>query len=216
MCGRFSSLDEENGKEITKFVHEAEALFQKAETPYKLKTKGEVFPTDVVPVISRDPDASGGKARLCGRAMYWGFPGFPDRSRPNAKPKPLINTKSETALELRTWKDSVSHRRCVIPSSGFYEWSHDKAKSKTKYLFTVPHSRGLLLGGIYKEFKDADGAPFPHFSIITTAANGSMREIHNRMPLVLKEEEFPAWFSDGPEFEGLLPRNDIELAKKPV
>ncbi|MDR2340345.1 MAG: SOS response-associated peptidase [Deltaproteobacteria bacterium] len=217
MCGRFSSFDPESDKGINGLVDEAKALFGKMDTPYKLKTEGDVYPTDVVPILL---ESDGGKAsdnghgalKLRCEAMYWGYPGYPDRFRPNAKPRPLINAKGETALKLKTWKESTEHRRCVVPTSGFYEWSHHDPKKKTKYLFTVPSEKYLLLGAIYKEIKSPDGVPFPHFSIITVAANDSMIKIHNRMPLILEKKDLPLWFSPK-GFEGILEKRDIMLEK---
>ena len=215
MCGRFSSWDAEDGEGVTEVLKKSGLFSESQDSPRKVKTRGEVFPTDVVPVLTGS-SGGGGAPELSGRAMRWGFPGFSDRRRPGAKPKPLINARGETALELKTWKDSALHRRCVIPTSGFYEWSHDNPRRKTKYLFTSPGSRGVLLGGVYRDFKEDDGLTFPHFSIITVAANESMRQIHDRMPLILTVPDFATWFSPSSEFESIFNRNNIQLAKEPV
>ncbi|MDR2198508.1 MAG: SOS response-associated peptidase [Deltaproteobacteria bacterium] len=213
MCGRFSSWKEENDEEINKIIQESGLFSEERDSLFPLKTRGDVHPTDVVPVIYR-----GGLKNFELRAapMRWGYPGYPDKMKPNVKPRPLINAKGETAPALRTWKDSLRSRRCVVPTSGFYEWSSDKAKNKIKHLFTDPRSPGLLLGGVYKRFKDESGAAFPHFSIITIAANDSMIKIHNRMPLVLTKKDFPLWFSATDDFTSLLNGNSIELESEPV
>lgn len=77
-------------------------------------------------------------------------------------------------------------RRCTIPSTGFYEW-----KDKQKYHFTLPGSSVLYMAGIYNEF-----AGEPRFVILTTAANESVEEIHDRMPLVLEKNMLNDWISN--------------------
>jgi putative SOS response-associated peptidase YedK len=138
-----------------------------------------------------------------------GFPGYPDRKRLTAKPKPLINAKAETVKDLGAWKDSVALRRCVIPSNGFYEWQHGGANDKSKYLFRLPGEEALYMAAIFKPFPLPDGGEIPHFSILTTAANASMLDIHNRMPVVLRRDEFEEWLWG--DWERLFERSEIEL-----
>jgi putative SOS response-associated peptidase YedK len=214
MCGRFGSFAEEDDPEISSLIKEA-GLFWLTVGDRLVKTKGEVFPTDIVPVILADGGANG--VNLSAKAMYWGFPGYPDRARPKARPKPLINAKAETALSLRTWKDSTAGRRCVIPCGGFYEWSHGNPGHKIKYFFTARQgeaSRALFLGGIFKEFKEDDGTNLLHFSIITVPANDSIMDIHDRMPLILRRPDFPDWLSKADRFMGLLQRNTVGLDRR--
>jgi putative SOS response-associated peptidase YedK len=97
MCGRFTSYDLDDDSNITDLIEEASTLFNETKSPYKLKTKGEVFPTDVVPIITNDLKSKSFKLKC--EAMYWGYPGFPSFRKPNGKPRPIINTKTETALQ---------------------------------------------------------------------------------------------------------------------
>ncbi|MDR2405305.1 MAG: SOS response-associated peptidase [Deltaproteobacteria bacterium] len=217
MCGRFTSY-EEDGEEskkskdsVSKLIDEASALYLESPNHGKLKTKGEVFPTDIVPILVNT--SQNDKVKLKAEIMYWGYPGFPDYKKPGSKPRPLINTKGETALKLKTWKDSSLNRRCIVPTGGFYEWSHHDPKKKIKYLFKLPRHRGLFLGGIYKEFKDEEGLSFPHFSIVTVAANDSMIEIHDRMPLILLKDDFPSWLGESLDYQELFTRNSVALSK---
>lgn len=75
----------------------------------------------------------------------------------------------------------------MIPSTGFYEWDGDKRK----FLFTMPDSAVLYMAAIF----DVRGG-IPCFSILTTAANESMRDVHDRMPLVLAKEQLEPWLYD--------------------
>jgi putative SOS response-associated peptidase YedK len=171
-----------------------------------IKQSGEIFPTDIVPVLIGQDDT------LTAQAMKWGYPGYPDRNRPNAKPKPLINAKTETVRSLSTWKDSVACRRCIIPSNGFFEWQHGGMSDKTKYLFRLPGESALYMAAIYKAFPLTDVGKAPHFSILTTSANPFMIEVHDRMPVILRRDEFDEWLLG--DWERLFERNTIELSKE--
>lgn len=90
-------------------------------------------------------------------------------------------------LRKKTFRESILSRRCVIPSSGFYEWDSDKHK----FLFKRKEEEILYMAGIYNFFQEEC-----RFVILTTAANESMEDIHNRMPVVLTKEEVEPWILD--------------------
>ena len=99
----------------------------------------------------------------------------------------LINARAETAMEKPTFAESARYRHCVIPSTGFYEWDGDKRK----FLFTLPRSSTLYMAGIYDVREGV-----PSYCILTTAPNDSMRDVHDRMPLVLEREQIVPWLYD--------------------
>ena len=146
--------------------------------------------------------------------MIWGFPGFTDHKYPNNKPKSLINAKAETVGQLKTWKESFEQRRCIIPSSGFFEWKHEEKHNKIKYLFTLQKQQLLFMAGIYKTVRENDGSDTEYFSILTTNANSSIADIHNRMPVVLLPFEYEQWLTG--DYTKLLDRSDVLLEKKAV
>lgn len=88
--------------------------------------------------------------------------------------------------------DSFRTRRCVIPTTGFFEWSHDdKGKSEDKFRFNVSKSPMLFLAGIYTWIDQE-----MRFVILTTAANSSMADIHNRQPVILPRQMIRPLISD--------------------
>lgn len=97
--------------------------------------------------------------------------------------------------------------RCVIPSSGFFEWSHSGLK--TKYRFNLPDSPILFMAGLYQDF----GGEL-RFVIITTSANDSMIEVHNRMPVVLQGAERDTWLCSEEGAIGILQSARPELIKE--
>ncbi|MDR2349747.1 MAG: SOS response-associated peptidase [Deltaproteobacteria bacterium] len=195
MCGRFQAPDPEKDPELAKIIAAAK---EKADhSGIAMKTAGKIFPTDTVPVLvpSEDPETP-----LAAIPMTWGFPGYFNAANPNAKPKPLINAKSETAGVLRTWKESLRSRRCVVPTAGFYEFKRAPGKkgasrAAEKYLFTARGEDVLFLAGIHKEFEKKP-RPVEFFSILTMEADGdAISEIHHRMPVIVLKSELDEWFN---------------------
>ena len=181
MCGRYQFTAEQSA-EILQIIQEVQDKFgtRAAESV----RQGEITPGCKMPVLLGSDE--GPTLEL----MVWGF----------RTPKSmLINTRAETALEKPTFAESARFRHCVVPSTGFYEWDGDKRK----YFFTLPGKPTLYMAAIY-DVRDS----VPCYSILTTAANDSMREEHDRMPLVLKREQIEPWLYDmkaTEQFLGMTP-----------
>jgi putative SOS response-associated peptidase YedK len=126
MCGRY--IIEPDDAEIRSVINEAVKHLGETES---VKT-GEIFPTNNAPVLAL------GENSMRPYIMKWGFPNFRGKGV-------IINARAETALENRTFRESVLSRRCIIPASGFYEWKSSETKHKDKYLFTLPQSYSILL-----------------------------------------------------------------------
>lgn len=120
--------------------------------------------------------------------MTWQWPA----SRPGSRP--LINARAETALERRTWKDAMQHRRCLLPATGFYEW---RKEDRQPFLVTRFPNELMLLGGLWQEFEDGS-----RVVILTSEPNPLVAQIHNRQPVVIRPGDLGAWFS--PDYEKLL------------
>ena len=125
----------------------------------------------------------------------------------------IINVRAETASEKRTFSGALAARRCVIPSTGFFEWTHTQGQKKEKYLFNDPQSPLLYMAGLYTPAPD--GA-LPRYVILTTAANESIRDIHDRMPVILRKEEIGEWVARREQVNEVLFRVPIGLEKRLV
>jgi len=195
MCGRYEFSNEEDIFEIQSILQEIDANFH--ETSFKT---GEIFPTNHAPVYT----ASDGKPGLA--VMQWGFPKWDGKGV-------IINAKSETAAEKRTFSRLLEEKRCVIPATGFYEW-YKKAnvKSKDKYLFQMKDSPMLYMAGLYNKFQDGDNIR-ECFVIFTRAANKSIQDIHDRMPVILHGEEMESWLMDKGFIAPVFERDDIVLRR---
>lgn len=114
----------------------------------------------------------------------------------------IFNARAESALEKPMFRKPVLERRCVVPSTGFYEWDHTGGQ-KEKYFLRLPDEGVLYMAGIAK-----DSA----FTILTTAASPSVARIHERMPVILRREELRNWLGDGAFIRTVLDRPGPELA----
>ena len=204
MCGRYL-IDDEAYADILQILHDLNAAKDRVYSENVNAgefIRGEVFPTNIAPVIENGEII----------AVKWGFPHWKNTGV-------IINARSETALEKRMFGKPLRERRCVIPSSGFYEWSHrndlgrgGKRKAKDKYLFRRPGEHMLYMAGMVSKFHDALGEEYSAFTILTTAANDSVAPIHDRMPVILAADEVDPWINDNGFMEYVLHRPGPELS----
>ena len=109
---------------------------------------------------------------------------------PGLGPKP-INARAEGLEDKPTFRGAFRHGRCLIPASGFYEW---QGSGKFKQPFYIHPAQGGLFAfaGLWSEWAGPDGE-LSTCAIITTGANDFMATIHDRMPVILPQEAWPAW-----------------------
>jgi putative SOS response-associated peptidase YedK len=116
-----------------------------------------------------------------------------------------LNAKGENILESRMYKDAATHRRCLVLSSGFYEWRHFKPVGSKKeiaypYFIHVKNEPHFFMAGIHQPWTDTTtGETLDSFAIVTTAANDLMQKVHNkkkRMPTILNESLAEEWLTE--------------------
>lgn len=172
MCGRFALFNERETKEIHEIIRELEEKQTGA-----IKT-GEIFPTNRVPVLVK------GDENRSVEAATWGFPHFRGSGV-------IINARAETAHEKPMFQKNLAMRRCLIPSTGFYEWARENKKTGQKYLFKRSDDPVLYMAGLFNDFEGVR-----RFVILTMQANESVADIHDRMPLVVLRAELDVWLHD--------------------
>jgi len=199
MCGRFY-VDEGTAREIERVIRGVDLRMQKMRT-------GDIYPSQSAGILTchsqqKNPLSAGPSAKnspaLELNEMHWGFPQYQKKGL-------LINARAETVLERRTFRESVLHRRCVIPARQFYEWDSDK----NKVTFFREDRAVLFIAGFYNRFQDE-----VRFIILTTQANASVSPVHNRMPLVLDEGELEDWVYDDKFTEYVLHKTPTELRRE--
>lgn len=189
MCGRFY-IDQST-------IEYLQSITALPEDPFEIAEATEVKPGDIMPSMKAAViHSEGGRIKITG--MTWGFPGM----NPGQL---LINARAETALRKRTFSDSVLHRRCVVPAKWFYEWDPDHHKAE----FSLSGRKAVYLAGFYQTFGQE-----MRFVILTTAANASMIRTHDRMPLMIAEEDIVTWINDDSAVERFLAAEQPELEKR--
>lgn len=142
-----------------------------------------ICPTQTVAVVT----AEAGR-RL--RPMRWGF--VPHWYKSPTDGPLLINARSETVAEKPAFRAAVRERRCLVPVSGFYEW-HRTKEAKLPWYASRSDGTPLVLGGIWQDWGE-DG--LPTLAILTTAANSAMAPIHDRLPLVIEQDDWGLWLGE--------------------
>jgi putative SOS response-associated peptidase YedK len=103
-----------------------------------------------------------------------------------------INARAETVFQSRLYRDLVIRQRCIVPLSGFYEWRRDGDR-KRPFKIHLRDEPIMSVAGIWDTWRPGSPGERHSFCIMTTAANGLMREIHDRMPVILGRSDEDAW-----------------------
>ncbi len=131
---------------------------------------------------------------------------------------PTFNAKSENLFvnekgQKSMWADSAMNRRCLVLSSGFYEWRHYKPEGSKKdiaypYYISLPEKEYFYMAGIWQPWTDREtGETIDTFAIVTTKANELMAQVHNkklRMPTILPDQLALEWIQNGLTKERIL------------
>ena len=173
MCGRFS----------LGLVYGFSTRFGVPEVP-ELKPRYNIAPFQHVPIIV------GGEAKSV-KWMRWGL--VPHWAKGEEFGLKLINVRSESAMEKPMFKPLLNRQRCLVPATGFYEWQN-QGNRKRPYLIRVKEQEYFAMAGIYDTWSK-EGKELVTFSILTTAANEAISSIHDRMPVILRQEREGEWAS---------------------
>ncbi len=174
MCGRY----------LVSGYQELSERFQLRQIPEHLFPRFNAAPSQELPVVIEDED---GERAV--RLMRWGL--VPRWRKPGqSKGVAPINARAETLLEKPMFRPLIGKRRCLVPANGFYEWRREGGK-KLPYHIHRPDGELFGFAGLWDESPEGDDS----FAIITTAANGVVAPLHDRMPAILRPEDEEEWLS---------------------
>ena len=188
MCCRYFV---ELSPELRPYVEEARhsALANRMTDKYcrPFTASGEIRPTDITTVLA--PDRNGKPSAF---PMFWGLTG---------KSSYLFNARVETADRKPTFRELWAKNRCVVPASYYFEWQHlihpsGKKQTGDKYMIQPKDSTLTLLAGLYR-LEEKDGLLLPHFTVLTREPSEELRFIHDRMPVILREDMVSEWLDPG-------------------
>ncbi|HEX2940638.1 MAG TPA: SOS response-associated peptidase [Rhodopila sp.] len=154
-----------------------------------LKPTWNMAPTMQAPVIRRHPET--GDRHL--DALTWGFvPSFTKDLKQARRP---VNARAETVGTSGMFRNALAKRRCLVPASAFYEWKAGP-EGKQPYAIARADDAPLAFAGIWEGWRAPDGTILRSFAIITTTANTQMAVLHERMPVILEAQDWPAWLGE--------------------
>jgi len=172
MCGRFTQLY---------LREEVLDIFNISQSELILEPRYNICPSQLVPVILEN------KGLFILKMSEWGFIPFWAK-----KPHPIINARAENVLAKPTFRESFRKRRCLIPSSGFFEWALEEGQ-KRPYFIRLKNSIPFSFAGLWNNWTSSEGNIRHTFTILTVTANSFMQKIHHRMPVILSPSSGEKW-----------------------
>ena len=103
--------------------------------------------------------------------------------------------RSETAASSGMFRGALERRRCLVHADAFYEW-RTMPDGKQPYAIGRKDGAPLAFAGVWEGWRGPDGETLRSFAILTTAANATMQTLHDRMPVILEEEQWPVWLGE--------------------
>ncbi|MCW2567618.1 MAG: uncharacterized protein JWN54_1715 [Mycobacterium sp.] len=184
MCGRYAS---------TRSPDELTLVFDALDG-----TAGEVPPPDynvaptnpVYAVRSRDTSR-----RL--DVLTWGL--VPSWAKDRTIGSRLLNARAETLGDKPAFRSAFARRRCLIPADGWYEWApREHGPGRQPYYLTPADGSVLAFAGLWEVWGTAEDRLLT-CTVVTTASQGALTDVHDRMPLVLPPDRWATWLGEGPE-----------------
>ncbi|KFB10571.1 SOS response-associated peptidase [Nitratireductor basaltis] len=183
MCGRFS---------LTASPGEVEALLGVVDIE-AFPPRYNIAPTQPVLVaLSTGPREPGSnRPDREAKLVRWGF--LPSWVKDPKKFPLIINARSETVAEKNSFRAAVRHRRGLLPASGFYEWKREGGKSVQPY-WVRPRDGGVIaFAALLETYSEPGGSEIDTGCILTAAANEEFAPIHDRMPVMIPQDQFSRW-----------------------
>lgn len=145
----------------------------------------------------------------------WGL--VPAWSKSAKGPYATHNARIETAASKPTFRNAWKHRRCLVPSSGYFEW-RDEGGQKQPWFIHASDDGLLMFAGLWERWHSPDGSPLDSYTIVTKAADGPLAVLHDRRPIALPPALFGEWLTADADaaIELLLANPGVPLKWHPV
>jgi putative SOS response-associated peptidase YedK len=146
--------------------------------------------------------------------LRWGL--IPHFADPETFDHLLINARAETIVEASAFRDAFRTHRCLILADGFYEWRKEETGKKPVWI-TRPSREPFAFAGLWARAKRAGGSDLHSCAIVTCAPGEVVAPIHDRMPVILSEEDEARWLDPEAGEADLLallsPTDDLSVAE---
>jgi putative SOS response-associated peptidase YedK len=185
MCGRYR---------LSRRKQLVEEYFASVSEECEWSPRYNVAPSQPVLTIRQDGRAP---VRKLSR-MRWGL--IPSWSKDPSSGYGTINARSETVATTPSFRDPFKSQRCLVPADGFYEWKRE-GKTKQPYCFELDEGKLFAFAGLWDRWRDPQGNVVESCTILTTTPNSLLADIHDRMPVILRPDNYTLWLD--PAFRDL-------------
>lgn len=182
MCGRYR---------LSRRKQIIEERFDAAPEAEDWSPRYNIAPTQPVPVIRREPNQPTRELSV----LRWGL--IPSWATDPTIGYKTINARSETVTTTASFREPFRSRRCLIPADGFYEWKKD-GKSKQPYCFEVADGELFAFAGLWDQWTAPQGKVVETCTILTTTPNAHLADLHDRMPVILRPDDYDRWLNPVP------------------
>jgi putative SOS response-associated peptidase YedK len=156
------------------------------------ETNWNLAPTEPMLVAMRSIDGE-----RVPRMMKWGL--IPHWAKDAKLQYSTINARSEDFTTKPSFRDAWKWgQRCLVITDGFYEWKKLNAKEKQPYAIGMASEENMVMAGLWAKWKSPTGEEILSCTILTCEPNDVMAELHNRMPVILGENDWPKWLGEEP------------------
>jgi putative SOS response-associated peptidase YedK len=180
MCGRYTLYHE---------ARELDRLFEVAIAELLDRPRFNIAPTQELPIV-RQPLEGEREAALA----RWGLLPFWVKD-PKAFKANLFNARAEGAADKPSFREPFKRRRCLVPTSGFYEWKKSDG-AKVPHFIRLRDGAPFAFAGLYDRWERGN-AVIESFTILTTRPNDLMAALHDRMPVILAPTAYDRWLDPG-------------------
>jgi putative SOS response-associated peptidase YedK len=176
-----------------------------------LQPRFNVCPTTTIDTIVEEH----GKRELV--PMRWGLvPGWWGKPLKELK-LATFNARAETVETKPFFRSAFKRNRCIISASGYYEWETTPEGKQPHYFTAADGSPILSIAGLWDEWTDKEtGKTLKSCTMIISAPNNFVANVHDRMPVLLQPKDFDSWLTGKAGKELLVPANENYLQRWPV
>lgn len=215
MCGRYSQTHS------LKALEAAFSAIASAEFSASFSASYNIAPSQQVAAVRcRESESGSGEQGRELVNLRWGL--VPGWMKELPKAAGMINARAETVASKPSFRAAYKRRRCLIPADGFFEWQKPEwqklegkkpegkkeADGKQPYYFQTQDERLFAFAGLWEHWQ-REGQQIESCTIITTAANADMQQIHERMPLILDPQDYRLWLGEQGAVENADALNDL-------
>jgi putative SOS response-associated peptidase YedK len=155
-----------------------------------------IAPSQMIPVVRLT--AQGRELAF----LKWGL--IPSWTKDPAIGARLINARAETIADKPAFRNAYRRNHCLVPADSFYEWK-TVGKRKQPYCIGMVDHTLFGMAGLWDHWMNSAGERVETVTIITTNANELVRQLHDRMPLIIQPCDYDSWLdASNPKADALL------------